>query len=191
MVLSEQLELRIFNFAELAGKARWRAVDLGTLENSVLSQDTAVLVNALFDLHARNLTEFRQWSYESSVWIGYGGGDREYFYRPFEIRVTFTGRKYFERLAEQAAGSSREPDERLLMRGDTLESVPHATSPGTTPQVITPPSPPTAFVSHSGQDRDFVESICQRPLGSGHQGVVFPVGDKARRSDPKEDRRGA
>jgi len=60
MVPSERLELRIFNFAESAGKARWRPVDIGTLENIIQSHDTAVLVDALFDLHARNLMEFRQ-----------------------------------------------------------------------------------------------------------------------------------
>lgn len=98
MTPSEELELRIFCFAESAGKANWRATNLPLLSNFVQFHEDAVLVDALIDLHARAFMEFRQSSNGRTGWNAYAGGDRRYFYRQFEMRVLFSGRKYFERL---------------------------------------------------------------------------------------------
>ena len=53
MVPAEELELKIFRFAEFAGKARWQPADLGTLANELQFLEQAVLVDALDDLYAR------------------------------------------------------------------------------------------------------------------------------------------
>src|ERR1019366_8852860 len=105
MVPAEELELKIFHFAELAGKARWRPADLGTLANFLQFVEQPVLVDALDDLYARRFVEFRQWSYAQNDWALYSG-NREYFSYPFEMRVTFPGRKYFEGLDAQAPNAA-------------------------------------------------------------------------------------
>jgi hypothetical protein len=46
MIPSEELELRIFCFAESAGKANWRATSLSLLSNVVEFHEDAVLVDA-------------------------------------------------------------------------------------------------------------------------------------------------
>jgi hypothetical protein len=175
MVPSERLELGIFNFAEFAGRAGWTPVDVGTLGNLVQSHDTAVLVDALFDLHARNLMEFRQWSRDANNWVAYAGGDRDYFYRPFEVRVTFPGRKYFERLAEGLVQLSATPAEPSRVQEFRAEQVAQgAAAAQATPRVIFPPPPPTAFVSHSGQDRQFVEKFAKDLWAVGIKAWYFP-----------------
>jgi hypothetical protein len=107
MTPSEDLESRLYRFAESTGKARWRPADSATLSNLGRFTDLSVLIDALDDLYARKFMEFRQWSYPQNGWSAYGGGDREYFYRGFELRVTFSGRKYFESLEAQAAEEGR------------------------------------------------------------------------------------
>ena len=174
MVPSEKLELSIFTFAESAGKARWRAVDIGTLENVVQSHDTVVLVDALFDLQSRNLMEFRQWSYEANTWIPYAGGNRDYFYRPFEMRVTFSGRKYFERLANTPLDAAPPPTQ-LHVPEVRLQAVSHGVSTAqATGQVMEPPPPPTAFVSHGSQDREFAERFSRDLWAVGIKAWYFP-----------------
>jgi hypothetical protein len=165
MVPSEELELKIFRFAESAGKARWRATDLNTLSNAARFQEDAVLVDALVDLYARKLMEFRQWSYEQNDWVLFGGRIREFFYRPFEVRVPFRGRKYFERLeAEPTQPQRAEPSRSASTTGVRLRGVAGGEATvqaglDSSPQVIATPVPtdPKAFVSHSGQDRQFVD----------------------------------
>ena len=107
MTPSEDLELKLYRFAESTGKARWRPADAATLSNLGQFTDLSVLIDALDDLYARKFMEFRQWSYPQNGWSAYGGGDREYFYRGFEMRVTFSGRKYFESLEARAAEEGR------------------------------------------------------------------------------------
>jgi len=165
MVPSEELELKIFRFAESAGKARWRATDLRTLSNAAQFHEDAVLVDALLDLDARRLMEFRQWSHELNDWVLYRGGIREYFYRPFEVRVTFAGRKYFERLEAPPTQPQRTEPSRssstteVRLRAVAAEEVTIQARLDSSAQVIATPGPtdPKAFVSHSGQDRQFVD----------------------------------
>lgn len=160
MVPSEALELKIFHFAESAGKARWRPTDFSGLSKAVQFIEDAILVDALTDLHARRLLEFRQWSGESNGWLLYPGGSREYFFRPFEIRVTFSGRKYFERLEAAPAELSRWPTAPSTTQQETAgdESQLSTMQRATSQPILTPaPRHPKAFVSHSGQDRAFVE----------------------------------
>src|SRR5579884_1943907 len=99
MTPSEELELKIFDFAESAGTARWRPADLVVLSSAIQFGENLVLVDALVDLHARGFMHFRQW--ENQRWVHFTGTDDEYFYRTFEMRVTFAGRKYFEQLQLQ------------------------------------------------------------------------------------------
>jgi hypothetical protein len=101
MLPTEELELKIYHFVESAGKAMWRPTDLPTLSTVTKFHEPAVLVDALIDLQSQRLTEFRQWSSERRDWLLYAGDNPIYFYRAFEIRVTFPGRKYFERLEAQ------------------------------------------------------------------------------------------
>ncbi len=68
MVPAEELELKIFRFAEFAGKARWQPADLGTLATALEFLERAVLVDALHDLHTRKFMEFRQWSDAQKDW---------------------------------------------------------------------------------------------------------------------------
>jgi len=104
---SEELELNLYRFAELTGKARWRPADIATLSNLGQFTEVSVLIDALHDLYARKSMEFRQWSYPQNGWEVYGGGDSKYFHRGFEMRVTFSGRKYFESVESKAAEESR------------------------------------------------------------------------------------
>ncbi|HXS94144.1 MAG TPA: toll/interleukin-1 receptor domain-containing protein [Candidatus Limnocylindrales bacterium] len=162
MVPAEELELKIFRFAESAGKARWRPADLGTLANSLQSVEQAVLVDALDDLYARRFMEFRQWSYPKNDWVRYAG-DREYFSYPFELRVTFPGRKYFEGLEAQSSRTrSTEPSGvEVRVAGKSHGNSTVTAKLDTSPQVIAAPAsaPPRAFVSHSGQDHQFVHKF--------------------------------
>ena len=164
---SEELELKIYRFAESAGKAMWRPTDLPTLSNVAQFHENAVLVDALLDLQARKLMEFRQWSSERSDWVLCPGDNPKYFYRAFEIRVTFPGRKYFERLEAQTAEPGRTAptqDERLKERdaareGNTALQPVDASSPQ---KVFLPESRnPRAFVSHATQDRPFVDRFAK------------------------------
>lgn len=159
MVPSEALELKIFHFAESAGRARWRPTDFSALSSAAQFTEDAILVDALTDLHTRAFLEFRHWSSESDDWLLYPGGSREYFFRPFEMRVTFSGRKYFERLEAAPSELNRraltpEPQEKNADDGSGLR----AKQESPAQSILTPaPRCPIAFVSHSGQDREFVD----------------------------------
>jgi hypothetical protein len=165
MVPSESLELKLFQFAELAGKAMWRAAGLGTLSNALQFVETGVLVDALGDLHARGFLELRQWSYEEGTWLVFDGSNREYFDYEFQMRVTFSGRKYFERLEAQAKEE--------LVPVPTGHAVPvlpllKARLDSSPQKIALPPmEPPTAFVSHSGKDRQFVDRFVQSLWDAG------------------------
>lgn len=161
MVPAEELELKIFRFAEFAGKARWRPADLGTLANALQFLEQAVLVDALDDLYTRRFMEFRQWSYPNNDWVLYAG-QREYFSYPFEMRVTFPGRKYFEGLeAQLAKPASAHRALEVSLEANLQGNSTVTAKVDTSPQVIaaTGSAPPRAFVSHSGQDRQFVEKF--------------------------------
>jgi hypothetical protein len=81
MTPSEQLLLRISQFADSAGKGRWRATDLPALSTAVACADWGILVDALDELHRRQFLEFRQWNNDRIDWIVYDKRNREYFYR--------------------------------------------------------------------------------------------------------------
>jgi hypothetical protein len=149
MTPSEELESRIFRFAESAGKANWRATNLPLLSNAVQFHEDAVLVDALIDLHARAFMEFRQWSNERNGWVQYAAGSRQYFYREFQMRVRFSGRKYFERLEIQSKESARP----VLPQRSALPAAEEGAAPPTRTRT------PTAFVSHATQDHPFVEKF--------------------------------
>jgi hypothetical protein len=192
---SEELELNIYRFAESAGKAMWRPTDLPTLSNIAQFHEHAVLVDALLDLQSRKLMEFRQWSNERRDWVLCTGDNRNYFYRAFEIRVTFPGRKYFERLEAQTAEPGRTAptqDERLKEREAAAEGITalQAVNASSPQKVFLPESRnPRAFVSHATQDRPFVDRFakdlwavgasqqmlfegCKLGFGSDHAQVV-------------------
>jgi TIR domain len=169
MVPAEELELKIFRFAELAGKARWRPADLGTLANFLQFVEQPVLVDALDDLYARRFVEFRQWSYAQNDWVLYAG-NREYFSYPFEMRVTFPGRKYFEGLdAQSSKPTSPEKKPEIRLKGISKGNATVTAKLDASPQVIaaSAATPPKAFVSHSGQDRHFVERFAADLWGFG------------------------
>src|ERR1039457_6261332 len=84
MVPSEELELKLYRFAEYAGRARWQPAHLGALVTFLQFSEQPVLVEALDDLHVRAFMEFRQWSHAENDWVFYGGQNREYFSYPFE-----------------------------------------------------------------------------------------------------------
>jgi hypothetical protein len=182
MLPSEELELKIFRFAESAGRARWRPSDFGTLSRATQFHEDEVMVDALFDLHARGLMQFRQWSNERKDWMLYDGGSREYFYRPFDIRVTFPGRKYFERLEvgptepqrTEPIQSAPTPETRLRGAAERKPTV--QAKLDSSPQVIGPsaPMPPRAFISHSGQDRQFVDKFAADLWAFGVMAWNFP-----------------
>jgi hypothetical protein len=160
MVPSEVLELKIFRFAESAGKARWRATDFASLSQAVQFQEDAVLVDALIDLHARAFMEFRQWNYGLNYWVLYAGAHREYFYGSFEMRVTFLGRKYFERLEAQPSDPNQSAMTPELRRDEAAKetATSQAMKDSSRQPVLFPESTnPKAFVSHSTQDRSFAD----------------------------------
>jgi hypothetical protein len=107
MIPSEELELKLYRFAELTGKARWRPADVGTLSNFRQFTELSVLIDALHDLYARKFMEFRRSRYPQNGWSACDGSDREYFYVGFQMRVTFSGRKYFESLEAQEGEEDR------------------------------------------------------------------------------------
>jgi hypothetical protein len=157
-----RIELKLFRFAESAGKARWRAVDLGTLATSLHFTEHAVLIDALHDLHERAFLELRQWSYALNDWVIYDGQAREYFSHDFQMRVTFSGRKYFERLEAQGTDPNPSvPMRETQLQGATAGKATVQARLDSSPQRIATPVPtnPNAFVSHSGKDRQFVEKL--------------------------------
>jgi len=152
MTESEELELNIFRFAEPAGNVgmrEWRPTDLPMLSSSVKGFDRGVLIEALDDLHARKLMEFRQWSDQRKDWVLYPGKNPQYFRRMFEMHVTYSGRKYFERLEIESKAPGRPT---LPQKPDSQTAEGSAASPKKA-------KAPKAFVSHSTQDHPFVEKF--------------------------------
>jgi hypothetical protein len=105
MIPSEHLELAICRFADALDKAQFRPASIGDILPNTSSTPYAVVADALHDLHARGFLEVRQW--QNGGWLYYGSGDHAYFYRDFQVRLTFSGRKHFERLEADAAEESR------------------------------------------------------------------------------------
>ena len=149
MTPSEELELKILRFAEATGKADWRPTDLPTLSNEINRHDQGILIEALDDLHARELIELRQWSDQRGGWVVYPGKNPQYLRRMFEMRVTFSGRKYFERLEIESRVPARPTP--------TQKAAPETTERTATSQTRT--ETPKAFVSHATQDHPFVEKF--------------------------------
>jgi hypothetical protein len=106
MTPSEELELKIFHFADAQGKGEWRPTHPGMLAQAVQSS-LNVLVGALAHLQAQRFIEFREWRSEQNRSVPYAVESHDCFYRPFDMTVAFEGRKYFERLEAQAAELSR------------------------------------------------------------------------------------
>lgn len=160
MVPSEELELRIYRFAEFAGRGRWQAADLGALATSLQFMEQAVLVDALDDLHERSFLAFRQWSSENNDWLLYAGRTPQFFSYPFELKVTFPGRKYFEALDAKLAPSSLSgqlPDTPLEAALTGRATVQATLDSSPQPISATIPGTPKAFVSHATQDRQVVD----------------------------------
>jgi hypothetical protein len=108
MTQSEQLELGIFRLADAYDKGRWKPTCVSTLASALQFSEWGVLVDAIDDLHARQVLEIRKWDATRNGWLMYDGHDKdEYLYRDFYFRVSFAGRRYFERLQAQAAEESR------------------------------------------------------------------------------------
>jgi hypothetical protein len=108
MTQSEQLELGIFRLADAYDKGRWKPTCVSTLASALQFSEWGILVDAIDDLHARQCLEIRMWDATRNGWLMYDGQDKdEYLYRDFYFRVSFAGRKYFERLQAQAAEESR------------------------------------------------------------------------------------
>ena len=105
--------------------------------------------------------EFRQWNDPQNDWVLYAGRNRAYFNDPFEMRVTFPGRKYFEGLEAQSTKPLQPADGReIRLQGTSEGRSPAKAKLDSSPQVIAePPPPPKAFVSHSGQDCQFVQKF--------------------------------
>lgn len=176
MVPAEELELKIYRFAEFGGKARWKPADLGNFANSLQFMEHAVLVDALHDLYTRRFMEFRQWSYAPNGWVPYAGQSR-YFYRPFEMRVTFPGRKYFEGLEARSTESSQTAvPQPTRPQGPAEVNVTVQAKLDPSPQAIfAPPSTnPKTFVSHAHQDRAFVERLAGDLRAYGVDAWYFP-----------------
>jgi hypothetical protein len=148
MTPSEGLELKIFQFAESGGNSKWREAGLRTLSPAVeYALDDGDLVAALIDLCVRGFLEFRQFRNGQNAFVYFSRDERvDFFYRPFEMRITDSGRKYFEpfeikrNLTSQLAA--------LHSTGDK-------------------PSCPKAFVSHATQDHAFVETFAARLRANG------------------------
>jgi hypothetical protein len=150
VIPSVELELKLYRFAESAGVAQWRAANLGTLQFAEVS----VQVDALHDLHSRRFMEFRQWSSERRDWLHYDGDTRFVFNYPFEMRVTFPGRKYFESLEEQSSIPTPTVAPRdVVVTGDVQVREESSSTSVLAHEKIRPKS----FVSHSSQDHKFVE----------------------------------
>jgi len=119
MTPSEELELKIFRFAESAAKGGWRRTHLLALSTVVKCFDQAVLIEALDDLNARRRMKFRQWSDQQKDWILYRGKNAQCLQRSmFEMHVTFSGRQYFERLEAE----SKEPGRPTQAHKPVLET---------------------------------------------------------------------
>ena len=150
MTPSELLELGIFHFAECGGKARWQPASLSTVSSATKVSDWLVLADALHDLHARRFLEIRRWDYSRNGWLVYDGGSTEYFDREFSMKVTFPGRKYFESLEARSSELTRSHAQTPV----DLSSVAEALFPSNATHQT---HHPRAFISHSSQDRLFVE----------------------------------
>ncbi len=160
MTPSQELELKIYRFADSIGKARWRATSLPDLSSALQFYEHLVLIDAIHDLYARQYLDLQQWDYERGGWVSFEDVGSEFFDRNFSLRVSFSGRKYFESLDAQGsdqnlAAAVPEIRFRTLARETNTERARLDSSPQ---QVVTPvPTNPSAFVSHSGKDRQFVE----------------------------------
>src|ERR1700726_2110535 len=119
MTQSKELELKIFWFAESAGKEGWRRTHLPALSTVVKCFEQAVLIEALDDLYARRRMRFRQWSDQRNDWVLYRGKNAECLQRSmFDMHVTFSGRMYFERLEAE----SKEPGRPTQAQRPALET---------------------------------------------------------------------
>ena len=107
MTPSEERELKIFHFADGLGKGEWRPAGPGALVPAVQSSLDTVLIDALAYLQARGFIEFREWRSERGNYVAYPVEGRDCFYRHFDMKVAFEGRKYFERLEAEAEEESR------------------------------------------------------------------------------------
>ena len=106
--------------------------------------------------------QFRQWNDERHDWALYRGGDREHFFRPFEIRVTFSGRKYFERLEalpREFKAAATTPQIRLRGVAEGKATIQAKLDSSPQPISTTIPRAPKVFVSHATQDRQFVDKF--------------------------------
>jgi TIR domain len=187
MTPSERLELGIFHFAERGGKAQWQPARVATISTAVQVPDWPVVADALHDLHSRRFMEIRRWDYSRNGWLVYDGGNTEYFAREFSMRVTFSGRKYFESLeassSEPARSHAPTPDhvQQRDQRTVDLSSEADAIPPS---NATLQPHHPRAFVSHSSQDRLFVERFATDLRANGieawYSGWEIKPGDSIR-----------
>jgi hypothetical protein len=156
MVPSEGLELKIYHHVEFAGKAQWWETDLGSLVMAFQFFERSVLIDAIQDLNSRRFLEVRTLDQARNEWRLYDGVDRACFQSYFQLRVTFSGRKYFESLeakaAEEARIETKAENERQQIPGSELSSAPASVQ-------SCQPGHLKAFVSHSSQDHAFVEKF--------------------------------
>jgi hypothetical protein len=165
MTQSEELELKIYQYAEAAGKAQWRVANIAMVSAAGAFPEWPIIVDAFHDLHSRRFVELRRWQGD---WIPYGGTDISFFQREFNVRVTFSGRKYFEALEAQPI--------RREQFSAAAEQIP--------PRLKPSQEHPRAFVSHSTQDSTFVKKLAADLRSNGveawYSGWEIKAGDSIR-----------
>jgi hypothetical protein len=171
MIPSLNLELKIYEYAEFAGKAQWRVATLGMLSSVLQYHELSVLIDALDDLFERKYMEYQQWDYSRNGWVVYGGHNRDYFTREFQMRVTFSGRKYFESLEAESAASSQSSTHMTQLakpKGAAEDATIAKTQHSSAQRVLAADSRnPRAFVSYGSEDRAFVERFAGDLRGYG------------------------
>lgn len=96
MTQGDELEAKIYRYAEIAGPSQWQPATLDTLASVLRVSDREGLVHRLHVLHERGLLEMRQCADDPNVWNLYHDNDPRYFDNPFEMRPTSTGITYFQ-----------------------------------------------------------------------------------------------
>lgn len=149
MAPSEELELWIYEYAEMTGQAKWRDARILPFSTGK-HMSPLVFVDAFRHLHAEGYIELRRW--QGNNLVLFDPSDSDFFNYGFQVRVTFTGRKYFESLEARRVKA-------IPTRAVSTSKTQSAESENA--------DSPRAFVSHSTQDREFVKKLATDLMANG------------------------